>query len=178
MLLTSAHGTVVEIDAGCGSNLLFYRPQVDHLHLCEPDRERAGSLTARLAEFPDLDATVRIARAEQLPFHDDFADTLVSTWALSDAADPEMVLGEIARVLKPSGHFLFIERPRPAVGNSRGLLAKLFNRSALPSQVPDLLSLVERHFAVDRVDRRSDQNPYPDDHALIIGTAHHLQVAA
>jgi ubiquinone/menaquinone biosynthesis C-methylase UbiE len=43
-----------------------------------------------------------------LPFGDGTFDVVMCSWVLEHLEQPEIALGEIARVLKPDGHFLFI----------------------------------------------------------------------
>jgi ubiquinone/menaquinone biosynthesis C-methylase UbiE len=58
------------------------------------------------------DVEIVDARAEALPFPDGSFDTAVVTFALCSVADPDTALGEIARVLQPSGRLLFLEHVR------------------------------------------------------------------
>lgn len=57
-------------------------------------------------------ARVLDASAEQLPFADETVDTVVSTLVLCTVDDPDPVLREIRRVLRPGGQLLFIEHVR------------------------------------------------------------------
>lgn len=43
-----------------------------------------------------------------LPFADETFTLVMNSWVMEHLGAPEQVLGEIARVLKPGGHFLFI----------------------------------------------------------------------
>ena len=109
-VLAHAQGSVLEIGAGTGLNARHY-PPVDALVLTEPDPHMRSRLAARLAGHP-LSPRVVQAAAEDLPFDDGSFDTVVSTMVLCTVADPQQVLREIHRVLRPHGRFLFIEHVR------------------------------------------------------------------
>ena len=61
------------------------------------------------AEQAGLPIEIRNGTAEQLPTADQSIDTVVATLVLCSVRDPEQVLREVLRVLKPGGRFLFIE---------------------------------------------------------------------
>lgn len=107
-----AEGTVVELGAGTGLNLLYYRPAaVRLLHLLEPDpymRRRAE----RRAENTGLRIEIGEATAEHLPFPSGCADTIVATLVFCSVDAPAQAARELRRVLKPEGRFLFIEHVR------------------------------------------------------------------
>jgi ubiquinone/menaquinone biosynthesis C-methylase UbiE len=50
--------------------------------------------------------------AEQIPLEKGTIDTIVMTWALCSIPGPARALREIHRVLKPTGHLLFVEHGR------------------------------------------------------------------
>jgi ubiquinone/menaquinone biosynthesis C-methylase UbiE len=54
--------------------------------------------------------------AEALPFPDESLDAVLSTLVLCSVKDPDGVLGEVMRVLKPGGRFLFLEHVRASEG--------------------------------------------------------------
>lgn len=110
-LLSAARGDVLEIGAGTGLNVRHYPTSVDGLVLTEPDGQMARRLKARLSAHPLAPAVVE-APAEELPFDDGSFDVVISTMVLCTVADPETVLREVDRVLRPNGRFLFIEHVR------------------------------------------------------------------
>jgi len=115
-LLASARGRVVEIGAGTGVNLDLYGNGVEDLTLIEPDPHMGAKLRDRLAERSAHDsaspARLVSAPAEAIPFPDDTFDTAVATLVLCTVPDPIAAIEELARVLKPDGHLLFIEHVR------------------------------------------------------------------
>lgn len=66
----------------------------------DPDLE---SLTGRRPGMPVLQGG-----GDSLPFAGGSFDMVVSVWVLEHLEAPERVFGEVARVLKPGGHFIFL----------------------------------------------------------------------
>src|SRR5215470_8182789 len=107
----NARGRVVEIGAGTGLNIAHYPDGIAELVLTEPDEAMRRRLARRLQRHGRV-ARIVDAPAERLPLADASVDTVVSTLVLCTVNDPERTLGEIARVLRPDGQFLFIEHVR------------------------------------------------------------------
>lgn len=111
-VLAPAHGAVLEIGAGTGLNLRAYpRTGIDRLVVLEPDANMARHMADKLADAP-LTPEIVHAPAERIPFADDTFDVVAGTLVLCEPEDPALVLAEVARVLKPGGHFLFYEHVR------------------------------------------------------------------
>ena len=110
-LLGSARGRVLEIGAGTGANLPFYRDGVESLTVAEPEAPMARRLARRIREQARRVELVQ-APAEELPFADAQFDTAVSTLVLCTVSDQARALCELRRVLKPGGRLLFIEHVR------------------------------------------------------------------
>ena len=110
-LLAGARGRVLEIGAGTGANLPFYRDSVQTLTLAEPERPMAKRLARRVAGQRRAINMVE-APAEQLPFPDASFDTVVVTLVLCTVSDLDRALAEIRRVLAPGGRLLFLEHVR------------------------------------------------------------------
>lgn len=102
-----ARGAVLEIAAGTGRNLPFYRAdaRLTAIELSpamlEISRQRAGSL--------GREADLRVGDAQDLPFPDAAFDAVVCTLGLCTIPSPELAVREAARVLKPGGHLLLLE---------------------------------------------------------------------
>ena len=79
-LLADAHGTVLEIGAGTGTNLAAY-PPVERLLLSEPAPTMRVHLVRRVARHGTA-AVVLDAGAEALPLATGSVDTVVSTMVL------------------------------------------------------------------------------------------------
>ena len=56
--------------------------------------------------YPDIE--FRAARAEELPFDDESFDVVVAGYVVHHLASPEDAFGEVRRVLKPGGRFIFV----------------------------------------------------------------------
>ncbi|MEU7631496.1 class I SAM-dependent methyltransferase [Nocardia sp. NPDC049220] len=110
-LLGHATGRTVELGSGTGLNLGYYPDDVDELILTEPEAAMRTRLVRRLRRSR-RSARVLDASAERLPFADDTVDTVVSTLVLCTVDDPDPVLREIERVLRPGGRLLFLEHVR------------------------------------------------------------------
>jgi ubiquinone/menaquinone biosynthesis C-methylase UbiE len=110
-LLSEAQGRVLELGAGTGLNLDLYPESVTDLTLTEPDPHMVKQLRQRVEVAPRT-AEVVAAPAERLSFDDDSFDTVALTLVLCTVPDPAAALGEIKRVLKPEGRFLFLEHVR------------------------------------------------------------------
>ena len=114
-VLAPAAGRVVEIGAGTGLNVAHYPGAVTELVLTEPEAAMAKRLRRRAAAAggngrpaPD----VIEAPGQSLPFDDASFDAAAFTMVLCTAPDPDAVLAEIARVLKPGGRVFFFEHVR------------------------------------------------------------------
>jgi ubiquinone/menaquinone biosynthesis C-methylase UbiE len=110
-LVGRAAGRVIEIGGGTGANLPFYGGAVEELVITEPEEPMARRLGHKLAGY-SLPARLVTTRAEELPFEDQSFDFAVSTLVLCTVDDPRRALGEIHRVLKPTGQLLFLEHVR------------------------------------------------------------------
>lgn len=106
-LLGSLQGEVLEIGPGSGVNLKYYQPSVRWTGI-EPNVFLHGRIRHRAARagFP---ARLLSTSAEQLDLPDESVDAVVGTLVLCSVADPDAVLKEIVRVLKPGGRYVFIE---------------------------------------------------------------------
>lgn len=110
-LLAGARGRVIEIGAGTGLNLELYPDSVRGLTLVEPDPHMAKRLRVKAAESAPA-AEIVEAPAERLPCADDSFDTAIATLVFCTVPEPSAALAELARVLKPGGHLLFVEHVR------------------------------------------------------------------
>ncbi len=116
-LLDPLRGRVVEIGAGTGLNLPYFRDDVADLALVEPDELMARRLRDRVsADRPA--ARVVLAPAERLPFGDGSFDAAVTMFTLCTVDDLDGALAEIRRVLRPGGRLAFLEHVRADDGTA------------------------------------------------------------
>lgn len=108
-VLSQARGTVLEIGFGSGLNLPHYpAKEVSKLSIVEPN-PGSNKLAQKQIKTSAIEVEQHGGRAEKLPFADSTFDTVVSTWTLCSLAEVDQALEEVRRVLKPGGHFLFVE---------------------------------------------------------------------
>jgi ubiquinone/menaquinone biosynthesis C-methylase UbiE len=109
-LVGDLRGTVLEVGAGNGLNLAYYR-NVERVVALEPDRYMLEHLRrrARQVSYP---VEIVDRRAEELPFPEASFDAVVASLVLCSVDDPTRVLAEVRRVLKPSGQLRFLEHVR------------------------------------------------------------------
>lgn len=108
-LVPLARGQVIEVGIGSGLSVLHYDPAtVERVVGIDPsdamfDRALAAARAGGIA------LEVVRGSAEALPFEDASADTVVAIYTLCTIPDVARALGEIRRVLRPGGRFLFCE---------------------------------------------------------------------
>ena len=101
-------GDVVEIGFGTGHNLPYLPAAVTRLRAVDP-----SALGARLAAERIAASPVPVERAgldgQSLPFADQSADAVLSTWTVCSIPDAVAAMREVRRVLRPGGTFHFVE---------------------------------------------------------------------
>jgi ubiquinone/menaquinone biosynthesis C-methylase UbiE len=175
-LLAGARGATLELGAGTGLNLRHYPAAVTDLVLTEPDRHMARRLRDRVAAAGRA-AEVVETPAERLPFEDGRFDTAVVTLVLCTVRDPERVLEEIARVLKPGGRLLFLEHVRASEGPRLGVWQDRLERpwgwvagGCHPNR--DTIAALEASpLSVESADRGRMPNAPPIVRPLVAGSA-------
>ena len=132
--LAQARGEVLEIGAGTGLNMPAYpRTGITRLVLTRAARADAQADRGQARRRARSGRGRRAPSVEALPFDDATFDTVTGTLVLCEAGDPAAALDEIARVLKPGGHYLFLEHVRsddPQLARSQDRWAPLWKRVA------------------------------------------------
>ena len=107
-----ARGEVLEVGIGSGLNLPFYSSQVEHIYGLDPSVELQRLARDRASGAPVKVEFLTQSAEDAIPLAIAAIDTAVLTWTLCSIPDPSKALGEIRRVLKPSGRLIFIEHGR------------------------------------------------------------------
>jgi ubiquinone/menaquinone biosynthesis C-methylase UbiE len=126
--LAPARGRILEIGFGTGINLQYYPSTVQRIEAIDPDLDLDRFSQPRI-EASRIDVDFHHLDAEHLPFDDEQFDTVVSTLTLCSIPDVVHALGEVRRVLKPGGQFLFLEHglaPDAAVARWQNRLAPIW----------------------------------------------------
>ncbi len=117
-LVAAARGRTLEIGAGNGFNLPHYTSAVTELVVTEPSPFMLAHLREHLDTAPPPVGSfeLRSGSAEALDFPDDSFDTVVATFVHCTIPDSLKAMSEIDRVLRPGGHYLFLEHVRAPAG--------------------------------------------------------------
>ena len=119
-------GTVVELGPGVGANLRYLPPGA-RLIAIEPNRHMHARLR-RAARAHGVDLEVRSIVAEQVDLPDASVDAVISSLVLCSVGDPEAVLAEVRRILRPGGRFSFIEHVVAEDGTGTRTAQRLLRR--------------------------------------------------
>jgi SAM-dependent methyltransferase len=123
-IIPRARGAVLEVGAGTGANLRYYRwERVSGLDLVDI---APGGALMRTRAISGVPVRTREADAQSLPFPDRSFDTVVSTLVFCSVPDQARGLSEVRRVLRDGGIFVFMEHVRPD-GRRSGRLMDVLN---------------------------------------------------
>jgi SAM-dependent methyltransferase len=106
-LLGHIQGKVLEIGPGTGPNLQYYPAGIQWTGI-EPNPYMHPYLRDAAQQL-GLTVDLRTGVAERMDIDDNSIHYVVSTLVLCSVSDVNAVLREILRVLRPGGHFLFVE---------------------------------------------------------------------
>lgn len=100
-------GTVVELGAGTGANFR-YLPADCHLIAVEPSVAMHARLQRNAME-QGVSLELLSSGGEQIALPDESVDEVIATLVLCTVAQPDQVLSEVIRILRPGGRFRFVE---------------------------------------------------------------------
>lgn len=118
--------TVVELGSGVGANLR-YLARGSRLIAVEPNPAMHRRLR-RAARRSGVHLDLRERPAERTDLPDASADVVLSSLVMCSVADPERVLTEVRRVLRPGGRFVFVEHVAAPEGTPLRRLQRLVRR--------------------------------------------------
>lgn len=160
---------VLEIGSGWGCNLFRLQEVTPYSRGCEiePVYRRFTSIFARIegVEPPEID----LGAGEQLPYEDDSFDCVLMFSALQ-YMDARAAVREVARVLKPGGHFITSQPLFSEVLTDA--LRALGKPSALASKLVDLTNslsyeVVSQRMFGNAADRSTARPVYLTRHKLV-----------
>ena len=117
-VIGAAEGQVLEIGVGSGMNFAYYSSRAEHVIGLDPSAKLL-SMAAGAKKAPGVPIDLFKASAEEIPLDDKTIDTVVTTWTLCTIPDVKRALSEMQRVLKPTGHLLFVEHGQSPDANVR-----------------------------------------------------------
>ena len=106
-LLPIAEGKVLEIGIGSGLNLPFYNSDAQITGV-DPSTE-LQAYAQDIAREQGLKVEFLAQSGESIPVDNNSFDSVVMTWSICSIPEPNNVLSEIRRVLKPQGKIIFAE---------------------------------------------------------------------
>ena len=118
-LLGNLQHKILEIGPGAGASLAYFPDNIHWIGI-EPNPFMHPYLEREAQQQGLSNIKLLQGTAEDLPVEDESIDTVVSTHVLCSVTDLQASLQEIKRILKPGGHFIFIEH----VGAECGTLTR------------------------------------------------------
>ena len=107
-LFADLSGTVLEIGPGNGVNFAYLPDSVRSWVGIEPNPHMHAELRAA-GERRGIAAEFRTVSTEGMEVDDESVDVVLSTLVLCSVPDPDSVVRDIHRILRPGGRFVFLE---------------------------------------------------------------------
>jgi len=118
--------TLVELGPGSGANFRYY-PRGTRVIAVEPNPMMLDRMHSQ-AERHEIRIDLRHAGAEGMEVESESVDLVVSTLVLCSVVDPDRVVAEVKRVLRPGGRFAFLEHVAAPPGTSKRKLQDTIHR--------------------------------------------------
>ena len=133
---------VLEVSFGTGYLLMQYANKFETYGV--DINARMMAVAKRNLKNDRVRAVLRQGNVEQLPYEDEYFDTVVNTMALSGYPDGASAMSEMRRVLKTGGRLILIDVNYPADHNWLGMRLTGFWRH-LGDIIRNVCSLLEEH---------------------------------
>lgn len=166
---------VVEVGPGIGANFRFLRPGT-HMVAIEPNPYMQPALRRRAA-LHGIDLEIKSAVGEAIDLPDQSVSAVISSLVLCSVRDPDRVVSEIRRILRPGGRYAFVEHVVADEGSATRYLQHLLARPwgwffEGCSVERDLGAVIERAgFATVEMRHEYVRSPFLPANPLIDGTA-------
>lgn len=156
-LVASASGRVLELGCADGRNFAHYRPQqVDSVVAVEPQADMANSARRRVGDTA-VPIDVQHRPLDSSAYGDDAFDTVVLSFCLCRAGDPQRLLRDLPRVMVDDAQLLFLEHHRSPrlTGFVQQLLTPLWRRLFADCHLDrdSVLLLRTERFSISSCDR-------------------------
>jgi ubiquinone/menaquinone biosynthesis C-methylase UbiE len=134
-LAADLHGVVLHFGAGTGAMFPYFGSAIKsnpslNLHAIEPDPHTRRHAVQKARKF-DLDIEIQSSGAQTLPYADASFDVVIASLVFCTIPKTQAALDEVARVLKPSGEFRFLEHVHTngVVGQVQNILNPVWRRA-------------------------------------------------
>lgn len=117
---------VVEVGPGTGANFR-YMPAGSYVIAIEPNPYMHRGLQRRAARH-GIDIDIRSVVGDAVDLDDHSADAVISSLVLCTVPDPERVVREIRRILRPGGRYAFVEHVAAPDGSLLRRIQRLARR--------------------------------------------------
>lgn len=164
-VISHAEGRVLEIGIGSGLNLPYYSAQTERVIGLDPS-PKLLAMTRKAAQRASIPVELIENSAESIPLYNRSIDTVVTTWTMCSIPDVQRALGEMRRVLKPTGRLLFVEHgrsPDPRVRRWQDRLTPVWRRFSGGCHLNRAISeLIESAgFRIERIETGYMRGPKP-----------------
>lgn len=118
---------IILLDMGCGRGGVLEQLQELSLQTIGIDPDFVSLKEHRLPQLARVTAL-----ADALPLPAESVEIVISAWVLEHLANPTMVFGEVGRILKPGGVFIFLTPNRHSPITMLNRLLKPFQQILVP----------------------------------------------
>ncbi len=118
--------SIVEIGPGPGVNFRYY-PENTHITAIEPDKKWHPVLRGKAEKFR-MKIDIKTEYGENLSLKKSSVKCVVATLVFCSVNNPENVISEILRILKPGGKFIFLEHVAAPEGTNLRMFQEIIKK--------------------------------------------------